>query len=97
MGATNGFIIPHRPVLVQVFQSLFDHWTKERHTARGALRNVCEATSSLSVTMLKTTPETAQGIDLRSHKFREQPDYNARFKEVKCIPDVEIYPIGIAA
>ena len=94
---TNRLIIPLRPVLVQVFLSLFDGWTKKLYTACDAPRYVCEETSSKSVRMLNTTSNTPKGIDLRSHEFREQPDHNARFREVKGIPDVEIHPIRIAA
>ena len=94
---TNRLIIPLRPVLVQVFLSLFDDWTKKPHTTCGALRHVCKETSSKSARMLNTTSNTAKGINLRSHEFREQPNHNARCKEVNGIPDVEIYPIRIAA
>jgi hypothetical protein len=46
---TNRLIIPLRPVLVQVFLSLFDDWTKKLYTACDAPRNVCKETSSQSV------------------------------------------------
>jgi hypothetical protein len=94
---TNRLIFPLRPVLVQVFLSLFDDWTKKLYTACDAPRNVCKGTSNQSVSMLKTTSKTAMSIDLRSHEFREQPNQNPRFKEVKGVPDVEIYPVRIAA
>ena len=94
---TNRLIIPFRPVLVHVFQSLFDYWTKKFHTARQAPRNFCKDTSGQSASMMKGTPKTTKGIDLRSHEFREQPDYNPPFDGVNSILDVEIYPIRIAA
>ena len=63
VGITNRFIIPFCPVLVQVFQSFFDDWTKKLHTTPDVPRDVCKETGSLSVWALETVPKTEKGID----------------------------------